>query len=205
MDQSPCHNFLATSDDFGKVNLFQYPAVKEGGSLHLSYSGHSSHVTSVRWIKPKSYTDSYLVSIGGEDKSVFQWKLTLAADGKRVSEVVSDDVIDIEDVEFDAPTGGDEFTAVKPWLGAIVPPTAWANASPKVGKADPFYTALGMNIIYIINSYNKYSGELGNIHWKLSKGADEFELNRNEVGSKDQCSIMFSYRLFIQSEGNPLA
>lgn len=43
--------------------------------------------------------------------------------------------------EFAAPSGGDEFMAVKPWLGAIVAPTAWSSPDPT--KVDPFYAALG--------------------------------------------------------------
>lgn len=37
---------------------------------HLS-SGHSSHVTNVSFL----YDDSYLVSIGGKDMSVMQWRI----------------------------------------------------------------------------------------------------------------------------------
>jgi hypothetical protein len=39
------------------------------------------------------------------------------------------------------PSAGDEFMAVKPWLGAIVAPSAWSNPDP--AKVDPFYAALG--------------------------------------------------------------
>lgn len=35
------------------------------------YSGHSSHVTNVSFL----YDDSYLVSIGGKDMSVMQWRI----------------------------------------------------------------------------------------------------------------------------------
>ena len=31
---------------------------------------------------------------------------------------------------MEGPGGGDEFTAVKPWLGAIVAPTAWSTTPP---------------------------------------------------------------------------
>jgi hypothetical protein len=39
------------------------------------------------------------------------------------------------------PSAGDEFMAVKPWLGAIVAPSAWSNPDP--AEVDPFYAALG--------------------------------------------------------------
>lgn len=35
------------------------------------YSGHGSHVTSVRF----THDDSYLVSLGGKDASIFQWRV----------------------------------------------------------------------------------------------------------------------------------
>lgn len=82
--RSPSGRLLASCDDFGQVNVFRYPAVKEGGSDHSVYTGHSSHVTCVRWaalpvqqaaasFKPPA-TDDYLISIGGGDKCVFQWR-----------------------------------------------------------------------------------------------------------------------------------
>lgn len=35
------------------------------------YGGHSSHVTNVTFL----YNDSYLVSTGGKDMSVMQWRI----------------------------------------------------------------------------------------------------------------------------------
>ena len=62
-----------------QVNVFRYPAIKEGGAEHDKYSGHSSHVTGVQWVSngvdgSGMPTDDYLLSIGGEDKCVFQWR-----------------------------------------------------------------------------------------------------------------------------------
>jgi WD40 repeat protein len=55
--------------------------VKEGGAEHTPYRGHSSHVTCVRWLslgrdRQGCPTDDYLLSTGGEDKCVFQWRNT---------------------------------------------------------------------------------------------------------------------------------
>lgn len=61
--------FLATGDDFGKVNLFAFPCVVPKAKC-ISYPGHSSHVTKVKF----SYDDSFLVSTGGGDKCVITWK-----------------------------------------------------------------------------------------------------------------------------------
>nr|XP_006812207.1 PREDICTED: echinoderm microtubule-associated protein-like 1-like [Saccoglossus kowalevskii] len=63
-------NVCATGDDFGKVNLFKYPCSQPKSHCH-SYSGHSSHVTCVRFLKD----DSRLLSTGGKDMSIMQWKL----------------------------------------------------------------------------------------------------------------------------------
>ncbi|BFZ07628.1 hypothetical protein BsWGS_10667 [Bradybaena similaris] len=66
------HNerLVATCDDFGKVNLFQYPVCQPKSSFHC-YKGHSSHVTSVGFL----FDDSRLISIGGKDTSVMQWQV----------------------------------------------------------------------------------------------------------------------------------
>lgn len=40
VDRSPSGKLLASSDDFGKVNVFRYPAIKDGGSQHSSYTGN---------------------------------------------------------------------------------------------------------------------------------------------------------------------
>ncbi|XP_078672205.1 echinoderm microtubule-associated protein-like 2 isoform X2 [Branchiostoma floridae x Branchiostoma belcheri] len=61
---------LANADDFGKVNLFNYPCSQPRSPAH-SYPGHSSHVTTVDFL----HDDSTLLSTGGKDNSIFQWKV----------------------------------------------------------------------------------------------------------------------------------
>ena len=68
VDRSKSKKLLATADDFGKIKLFNYPAVTPG-SMSSAYGGHSSHVTNLRWTND----DAQIISIGGNDKSVFQW------------------------------------------------------------------------------------------------------------------------------------
>lgn len=53
--------------------------MKEGGAEHVKYSGHSSHVTCVRWVSLGRDSDDFLISTGGEDKCVFQWRNTDSA------------------------------------------------------------------------------------------------------------------------------
>lgn len=61
---------LATGDDFGKVHLFSYPCSQFRASSH-AYGGHSSHVTNVTFLQE----DSHLISTGGKDMSIMQWRL----------------------------------------------------------------------------------------------------------------------------------
>ncbi|XP_029316950.1 echinoderm microtubule-associated protein-like 1 isoform X8 [Cottoperca gobio] len=63
-------SLLVTGDDFGKVHLFSYPCSQFRAPSHV-YGGHSSHVTNVNFL----YDNGYLVSTGGKDMSVMQWRI----------------------------------------------------------------------------------------------------------------------------------
>ena len=139
------NSLLAVGDDSGRVNVYRYPATLEDkdGAPHHQYLGHSSFVTMVRWV-----SDKYLISTGGNDKCVFQWK-AVAGDGKAGTSIKIRSSGDNEEEAAAGPaglldlgpSGGDEFTAVKPWLGSIHPPMAWSNKDP--AKLPPFFAALG--------------------------------------------------------------
>ncbi|NXV10481.1 EMAL6 protein, partial [Cettia cetti] len=60
---------LVTGDDFGLVKLFRFPCLKKGAKFR-KYVGHSAHVTNVRW----SHDFQWVLSTGGADHSVFQWR-----------------------------------------------------------------------------------------------------------------------------------
>ncbi|XP_058462136.1 echinoderm microtubule-associated protein-like 2 isoform X1 [Malaya genurostris] len=62
--------FLVAADDTGKIRLFSYPA-SQPKSLSHSYRGHSSHVTSVKFM----HDGVRLLSAGGFDTSVLQWRV----------------------------------------------------------------------------------------------------------------------------------
>ncbi|XP_029642851.1 echinoderm microtubule-associated protein-like 6 [Octopus sinensis] len=61
---------LVTGDDFGLVKLFRYPCFRKGSKFR-KYTGHSAHVTNVRF----SHDKQRVITIGGADHAVFQWKL----------------------------------------------------------------------------------------------------------------------------------
>ncbi|XP_042630535.1 echinoderm microtubule-associated protein-like 1 isoform X6 [Cyprinus carpio] len=61
---------LVTGDDFGKVHLFSFPCSQSRAPSHI-YGGHSSHVTNVHFLND----DSQLISTGGKDMSVMQWRV----------------------------------------------------------------------------------------------------------------------------------
>lgn len=63
------HHVVATGDDDGKVKLFRWPTFGFKQAFR-SYIGHGSQVASVRF----SYDDDYLISAGGADMSIFQWR-----------------------------------------------------------------------------------------------------------------------------------
>ena len=69
VDTTRDNTLIATSDDFGLMNIFRYPCLSLKHKAK-SYSGHSEHV--VRAIF--SVDGERIFSIGGYDKTVIQWK-----------------------------------------------------------------------------------------------------------------------------------
>jgi WD40 repeat protein len=59
---------LATGDDWGFVNLYNFPCGK--GAKSVSLRGHSEQVPRIVF----SNDDEYIFSVGGNDKAVIQWK-----------------------------------------------------------------------------------------------------------------------------------
>ena len=86
VDRAPDGKVLATADDFGFVKLFKFPSPVEKANFH-KYIGHSSHVTKVRFHNKISY----LISTGGNDKAVFQWKYAFDQEGAEEEAGDSDD------------------------------------------------------------------------------------------------------------------
>ena len=60
---------LATGDDWGHVKLFPFPCAEAETVPMAKCSGHSAHVTNVKF----SFDDRQIVSAGGKDNCVFVW------------------------------------------------------------------------------------------------------------------------------------
>ena len=60
---------MVTGDDFGKLKLFKFPSCKNKAAYN-KYGGHAADVTNVRF----THSDKYVISTGGGEKSIFQWK-----------------------------------------------------------------------------------------------------------------------------------
>ena len=62
--------YLISADDWGLMNIFNYP-VMDSTHQARSYAAHSEHVT-----RAVSSSDGTRVfSIGGNDKTIVQWRL----------------------------------------------------------------------------------------------------------------------------------
>uniref|UniRef100_A0A8C7ZB26 EMAP like 3 n=1 Tax=Oryzias sinensis TaxID=183150 RepID=A0A8C7ZB26_9TELE len=68
--RSHSERIVAVADDFCKVHLFQFPCPKLKAPSH-KYDGHGSHVTNVCF----THNDSHLLSMGGKDTCILQWKV----------------------------------------------------------------------------------------------------------------------------------
>ena len=137
--RSASGDLVVTSDDFSRVKLFRYPAVQPGTAFK-TYEGHAEHVTNVRF----AFGDRHVISTGGMDRCVFQWRCEyeeqeevevasadedvhsdleneLGHDLTRteLQEAANEDGGNEDLAELFQQGGGDEFMAVKPWLGTI--------------------------------------------------------------------------------------
>ena len=71
VDVSKKKKIIATADDFGRLNIHNFPCVVSGAP-RKSFTGHSSFVTCVRF---NGMNDEQLVTTGGQDCCVIVWKV----------------------------------------------------------------------------------------------------------------------------------
>ena len=147
--RSNSNALVATADDFGKVKLLRYPCVEKGAGS-LEYHGHSSHVTNVRW----TAFDECLISTGGNDRSIFQWRHEIFERDERQDAGPDDEALlgdEANNDQLDAllsvdtqqrETSGADFMQ-RPWIGEVQQPKVMptrASGPPKVGlKLDWVY------------------------------------------------------------------
>ena len=111
--RSNSRRVVATVDDFSQVKLFRYPCPVKNAACN-SYRGHSSHVTNC------AFFDGHLITTGGMDKAIFQWKFTEEAEPEEIDhEGLQAIEAEANLFEFDTVGEGDQFLAVKPWLGEM--------------------------------------------------------------------------------------
>uniref|UniRef100_A0A671M7Y2 Echinoderm microtubule-associated protein-like 3 n=1 Tax=Sinocyclocheilus anshuiensis TaxID=1608454 RepID=A0A671M7Y2_9TELE len=82
--RSHSESMVAVADDFCKVHLFQYPCPKPKAPSY-KYEGHGSHVTNVRF----THNDSHLLSMGGKDTCILQWRVKGAGTGDHKEHLAS--------------------------------------------------------------------------------------------------------------------
>ena len=79
VDRSADGTLLATADDFGAVNLHRYPCVQPQTKLLPSnrreFAGHASAALACRWASSGDAEEEILLSVGGYDLTLFQWRL----------------------------------------------------------------------------------------------------------------------------------
>ena len=126
VDRSHFGSLIATGDGFGQLKLRRYPCINKTTAARV-YKGHGQRINRVRFTPE----DDYVVSVGGEDRSIFQWRVIPASldDAMKADESGNDSDLDVEGF-FDVDDDDDEqFMAIKPWVGVIVPPTVAPIAS----------------------------------------------------------------------------
>ena len=77
VSRSHTSHLVATGDDFGRVNVYRYPCISPTDAKCHVLKGHSSHVMNIQWTQ----CDQHLVSVGGNDKCIFQFKHSISDSG----------------------------------------------------------------------------------------------------------------------------
>ena len=78
VDANETNTLVVASDDFGTVSLYRYPVPHNKHQCHR-FSGHSEHVVRARFAKSNPSGDQdVIITTGGQDKAVMQWRLVPA-------------------------------------------------------------------------------------------------------------------------------
>jgi WD40 repeat protein len=98
--------------------LFKYPSPVANSSFN-SYSGHSSHVSNVKF----SFDDEFIISTGGNEKSIIQWRYkydpTIQSEIDELHAAPEEKKHDDLLFDYEERDNGERSTAVKPFLGQL--------------------------------------------------------------------------------------
>lgn len=133
VDRSHSSKVLAYADNVGRVSLVRYPCVNPE-AVNKTYRGHSGEISRVCW----AASDTHVVSIGRDDRCIFQWRVeTEAGDvAEDAGDSGDDSDLDVFPEVDDEIDEGTEFLAVKPWISTIVPPTGAPRGNPRAPPVD---------------------------------------------------------------------
>lgn len=73
-------SLMVTADDRQRIALWRYPAVP-GAKCRL-FAGHGNQASDVQF----GYGDKWVISVGGDDRSIIVWKHQLAPDAEEIAE-----------------------------------------------------------------------------------------------------------------------
>ncbi|XP_077341818.1 echinoderm microtubule-associated protein-like 4 isoform X5 [Lithobates pipiens] len=125
---------IALADDFCKVHLFQYPCSKPKAPSH-KYSAHSSHVTNVSF----THSDGHLISTGGKDMSIMQWRVI-----EKVSLSQNDNMVEISSASMPAVS---EKVAQESSPTSEIPPANEEDSTPVETPETPAEDALEAEVV----------------------------------------------------------
>ncbi|XP_068457918.1 echinoderm microtubule-associated protein-like 4 isoform X1 [Clinocottus analis] len=131
--RSHSRKVIALADDFCKVHLFAYPCSTPKAPSH-KYSAHSSHVTNVSFL----YNDSHLISTGGKDTSIMQWRLVEKTSLSLADGLLSNSTPHRVESVFSLPPPA----VAAPTQDRVLPPTANGTQEPCPDTPPPTKLAL---------------------------------------------------------------
>ncbi|EMP26071.1 Echinoderm microtubule-associated protein-like 6, partial [Chelonia mydas] len=150
VDGNYSSSVLVSGDDFGFVKLFKFPCLKKGAKFR-KYAGHSAHVTNVRW----SHDFQWVLSTGGADHSVFQWRFIPESVTNGILETASQDNNYYMWIDFYAEGGIESYSEESdsdlsdvPELDSDIEQEAQINYDRQVNYCAYWYCGKNGNITY---------------------------------------------------------